>query len=68
MKYPMREKYLDKIVPPWFIFGIHPGTDKVDISDSNRDVFTEMPEELAKQVIELRDEFKLKLYNLIGMK
>lgn len=67
MKYPMREKYLDEIVPAWLIFGTHSeGT--VDISDTNRDVFTDMPPEFAAQVVELRDEFKLKLLNLIGIK
>lgn len=62
---PMSEKELDRIVPYWFIFGIHPEDGTVDIAKNSEDVFTELPPDIANQVVAARDEFKEKLYHLL---
>ena len=56
MLYPIREKYVEEIVGDWFIFGIHPdGT--VDISDGDRDVFTNLTPAKADYLVRLQNQF-----------
>jgi hypothetical protein len=61
----MREKYIDEITGgPWFVFG----TSKdgaVDVSEANRDVFTNVSRDCANRLIEARDKFLAELYEIL---
>lgn len=65
MKYPLREKSLEEITGGhWFVFGEHPdGT--VDVSEANRDVFTNLKPGVAQRVIAARSLFLRQLYWLL---
>lgn len=65
MQVPMREKYIDEATGGvWFIFGArNDGT--VDVSDGNRDVFTGVPKDVAKQLIHARDRFLHEVYEIL---
>lgn len=66
MNYPMREKYTDQIVGGvWFEFGVHENG-HVDIANESGDVFTDVPQEKAAELIKLRDDFLAKLYKVVG--
>lgn len=59
---PVREKYLideNRYLSEWFIFGIHPETGLVDIwtEPSGIDIFTNVPENKAKELIKARHDF-----------
>lgn len=58
-KAPWKPKYLTEETPVlngWIKFGTHEdGT--VDISDANMDIFTHVPEEIADEIINARNEF-----------
>lgn len=41
----------------WFEFGVHPGTDLVDIADSQGDVVTAVPKIVGQKLIEARQRF-----------
>lgn len=63
----MRQKYIDETVGVWFEFGVHPESGNVDISDGNRDVFTDVPKDRATRLIALQAEFRDKLYAEYGV-
>lgn len=64
MLYPMREKYVEEIVGDWFIFGTHPdGT--VDISDGNRDVFTNVTVPTANLLCMFQNRFLNEVKSLL---
>lgn len=50
----------------WFEFGIHPGTDLVDVSSDDGDVLTRVPRPLAQAIIQLRRKFIDDLAELIS--
>lgn len=63
-KLPMREKYVDEAVGIFMVFGVHSdGT--VDVSDTQRDVFTRLPEDAAEKVVAVQAEFRAKLYKIL---
>lgn len=65
-KLPMSSKSLDKIVRPWFLFGVNVhDTNLVDISNGIEDLFTSLPREIAVKVIEARDKFIDQLEDLL---
>lgn len=49
-----KRKYIEEIVRPWFVFGVHPDG-RVDLSDGNRDVFTKLEPAVAEELIALRE-------------
>lgn len=51
----MRDKYIEERYKRWFIFGEKDGL--VDISDSEGDILTLVPRELANQIIAERDKY-----------
>ena len=62
----MREKYIDeKVGGIWFIFGEHKDG-KVDLANSDGDIFTHLTKEQADKIIEARVKFLKSLYSIIG--
>jgi hypothetical protein len=60
----MRENSIDRRIGVWHVFGEHAdGT--VDVSDGSRDVFTELPRDIADKVIAAHDYFREELYRLL---
>jgi hypothetical protein len=53
----MKVKYIEEHIPRWFIFGEHPTTGHVDISDGDGDVLVDIPRQLAEEVIAARSRF-----------
>jgi hypothetical protein len=56
-KRPWREKYLIEETPElnfWFIFGESKDGKTVDISDGDKEIFTNVPREIAEEIIEYR--------------
>jgi hypothetical protein len=61
----MRQKYIDEAVGGvWFIFGEHEDG-SVDISNGTNDVFTKLSLDQALKLVEIRDEFLEKLYQVL---
>ena len=52
----MKDKYIDEVFHPWFIFGKRTDGSGVDISNGNEDVLEGVSEEHAKIIIEERDK------------
>lgn len=63
-----KEKYIDERVGIWCIFGESQCHSRVDISDGQRDIFTDIPRVYGEQLIALQEEFRQKLYKLLVMK
>lgn len=63
----MREKYIDRKVGIWFIFGHHAEDDNlVDINNGREDVFVGIPIEKARRAVEAQEDFREKLYRIFG--
>lgn len=69
MKLPMREKYLDEMMPTWVGWPCGDGTwDIVHEDDILHNVFRQVPEKLAAEIIDLQNKFKKDLANLCVLK
>ena len=64
MNIPMKEKYVDEAVGIYFVLGVH-GNGNVDVSDSNKDIFQNIPLDVAQKICEAQGEFREKLYSLL---
>lgn len=64
-KLPMLEKWVDKAVGVWFVFGVNRTDQTVDISDGRDDVFTGLPPEVARLAIAAHDRFREELYRIL---
>lgn len=56
---PWKEKYLideTHLFKGWFVFGTHENGN-VDLSDGTEDIFTDVPKDVAQELIEIRREF-----------
>lgn len=64
--FPYRWKYLSErqIHRSWFIFGIHPETKRVSISDGQEDIFEDVEPEVAEKILQIRKEYLDKLETL----
>lgn len=60
----MREKYIDEAAGFWTIFGKHP-SGNVDVSDQVKDIFLDIPLDLAEQIVAEQHKFLGKLYKLL---
>ena len=61
----MREKYVEDEFPRWFVFGVHPETGYVDVSDRDTDVVTHVSPEEAEKLIKERDRVIDTIYLLV---
>lgn len=62
----MKAKYIEETFKKWMIFGEHPETKLVDISDGDRDVLTGIRREEAEKIIKDRDMVIDVIIELIG--
>jgi hypothetical protein len=57
---PQKDKYIEEettVFNRWMIFGIHPETGNVDISDGDQDIITNVPKDRADKILEVRNMF-----------
>lgn len=64
--YPIREKYIDARVKPWFIQGQSVDGLTVDIMDADGNVFTHLPLAMAEELCRIQSGFREELYRLLG--
>lgn len=55
------EGVLDRVLPCWFIFGIHPASGAVDLYDGDKDICVRIAPEHAEALINCRQEY----FNLV---
>ena len=61
---PVKEKYIDKIVGIWFIFGEYEDG-CVDIIDVNADIIEHIQLDKANLIIKAQKEFREELYKIL---
>ena len=64
MKLPIREKYVDEMFPALFEFGEYPNGN-VDLSNGQTDVITNIPPQIAEEIIAANYVFRQTLYKLL---
>ena len=52
---PMKQKYIESAVRPWFVFGTYKKSGFVDISDGEHDVWGYVPPDSAEELIQARN-------------
>lgn len=65
MNVPMREKYVDERTGIWFIFGESRDKSRADVVDQDRDLFDNLPRDVAEQICAAQAEFRAKLYEIL---
>lgn len=69
MKLPTAEKWVDRAVGIWKVFGEWKTPDgkvyAVDVASTDGDVFTELPLDVAGRVVAAHDSFREELYKIL---